>query len=131
MYDGHLANLDMALAERMKRFRAFAEKLPASLALGVDKGTIPPDSSLAIQKQEVVTHLDAFQESMRELVKNRVQPHDTNHFLDAFEGDVSAGYLTTLKSLNESHRCHGRDWLFGLVHEVEEVAARAFPLTYV
>lgn len=130
VYDGHLAALDSALAERIKRFRAFSEKLPASLALGMEKGKITSDSSLASQKQEVSGHILDFHESLQKMIETHVTPDTVNPFLDTLNADPGAGYITTIQSLDDTHRALGRGWLFGIVRETEELAARMFPLTY-
>ena len=130
LYDGHLAALDSALAERIKRFRAFAEKLPSSLALGMEKGKITSDSSLASQKQEVSGQMVAFQDSLQKMIETHVTPDTFGPFFDTLNADSGADYITTVQSLDEAHRALGRDWLFDIVRETEELAARFFPLTY-
>ncbi|BCS95770.1 hypothetical protein DSLASN_14020 [Desulfoluna limicola] len=130
VYEGHLATLDSALAERIKRFGAFAEKLPSSLALAMEKGTIAPDSSLASQKQEVSGHMAALHESLQQMVESRVKPDPPAAFLDALCEPSDTGYITAIQSLDEMHRTQGRDWLFDIVRETEELGARLFPLTY-
>jgi len=130
VHEGHMANLDGALSERMKRFRAFAEKLPASLALGVEKGTVPADSSLAVQKKEVMAHLSAFQDALQEFTAPDAQPRLPGPLAETLGQMPGAGYIESIHGLDEWHRSLGRDWLFDIVRQTEALAARHFPLTY-
>lgn len=131
VHEAHLANLALALAERVKRFCAFAEKLPASLALGMEKGTVPKDSSLAAQKREIVAQLEAFQSAMAELTAAQEEFRAPAPLVAAMDQEPGADYLATIRGLDEWHRSMGRKWLFDIVRKTEEMAARVFPLTYV
>jgi len=59
-----------------------------------------------------------------------VTPDTFGPFFDTLNADSGADYITTVQSLDEAHRALGRDWLFDIVRETEELAARFFPLTY-
>ncbi|VVS95512.1 hypothetical protein [Desulfoluna spongiiphila] len=130
VHEGHLANLEGALTERIKRFRAFAEKLPASLARGVEKGTVPADSSLAAQKQEVASELQAFEDALHAFTIPDAQPRLPGAFGEALDQMAGAGYIDSIHGLDDWHRTKGRDWLFDIVRRTEDMAARHFPLTY-
>ncbi|VFQ46709.1 hypothetical protein [Desulfoluna butyratoxydans] len=131
VHQGHLANLDRALNERMKRFRAFAEKLPASLAMGMEKGTVPADSSLAAQKKEVTSQLEAFQEALQAFAAPGAHPKVPGSFEEVVgQMAAGAGYIETIHGLDDRERALGRDWLFDIVRRTEALGAEHFSLTY-
>lgn len=127
VHEGHLMNLDRALAERRLRFRGFAEKLPHSLARGLEKGTLAIADTLAVQKQEIAAHLEVFEASLNELVAEHVGGL-TGSFPALFKEGTE--YIATLRALDEAQRSQGRDWLFGIVQATEAMAARMFPSIY-
>ncbi len=130
VYEGHLINLKGALDERMKRFCAFAEKLPASLALGIERGSIAKDSSLSLQKQEIAAQINAFEAAVRECVETHLSSGPPSSFLDALVKKNGTPYITAIQTLEASHRDVGCHWLFDIVDEMESMATRCFPSIY-
>ena len=130
IHEAHQANLHDAIAERIKRLQGFAEKLPASLALGLERGSITHDSSLATQKGEVTAHIMAFQASLKTIMETQVLPQTGGAFFDHLAPEPDGDYIAAVQGLTEAQRLQGRDWLYRILDETEAAAARHFPLTY-
>ncbi|WP_300670545.1 protein GlmU [Desulfoluna sp.] len=130
VHEGHLINLDRALAERVKRFSAFCGKLAPSLALGMENGLIPEESPLAAQKREVIDQVEGFQAALQALMETHVAAPAPKVLTTLCEKDPDAGYLATIHGLHASPRSLGREWLFEIVRETEAKAAQSFPLIY-
>ena len=126
LYESHLAAIDMAIKERVKRFKGFVEKLPASLEAAIAKGALGKDTPLAQQKHELIAGVESFEENLLRLYAQLKLEKVPDSF--AVEATSSA-YIAWVKALDKTQKQSGTQWLKSIVTRTETMAADLFPLT--
>ena len=128
LFDGLNEKLDMAIDERMKRFKALSQKMPDSIKAykNFDKDKI---SALVLQqKQELYDHwteLEASFDAQRNMAgKNELR----DEFLEKIRLGIKSwgkDYISVIKGLQADDAEIGTRWLQGIV---DTVTAEAFKL---
>lgn len=124
---GAVEKLDMALDERIKRFKALAEKMPESIAQYRD-----------VMKEQVAKDLINRKQC---LFDNWKQAESIFDSLRSFTGDdtvrdtflakldrAKAGYIETIQGLDKDARVTGTAWLQGIVDEINAKVMEKLPL---
>jgi UDP-N-acetylglucosamine/UDP-N-acetylgalactosamine diphosphorylase len=112
VYEGALASLASAKTERIKRLRAMAEKMPASLKL------TPPGTAAARRKQEFHDRIDEVCGLFTgDGLAGPAEAHRERFLtpMDTHRQTAGNNYITTIKSLPADIARTGTEWLQGIV----------------
>lgn len=124
LYDGLIDKLSLAKAERIKRFRAMAEKMPDSIALNGHKGEIAVAKRDFYEKKEEICEL--FTEN-DPIIK---EPGERDRFLAGFcnhKKETSNSYVDVVQSLPIGIAQEGVKWLNQIVDGIWQRATVILP----
>ena len=130
LYEGVIEKLDMAIKERLDRFKALSQKMPESI-----------EKYRAIMKEEaserVLRQKKAFYERWPDVEavfeRNLDDPGDPltrEPFLEEISRRVTEGgpdYITVIQSLDRAWSGKGTRWLQGIVDRIHEQALERMP----
>lgn len=119
--DGALARLESAVAERVKRIRALADKMPASVAMAAEAGVRA--ESIA-QQRALGERGAAFADALAARPNDAVGAAERDAFLDALP---DADYLEAMPGVPEASRAAGTAWLDAIVSATMTAAASVLP----
>jgi bifunctional UDP-N-acetylglucosamine pyrophosphorylase / glucosamine-1-phosphate N-acetyltransferase len=129
LYLGLVDTLDHAIAERVKRFSAFCEKLERSVELYRRQAGEGAAASILLQKQELFDRRNR----IGEVIGGFLEAIDT-YGNDAFENAIqqaqqSSGnrYLDVIAGLDARQRKLGTAWLQSIVDQVTDKLLEVFP----
>lgn len=128
--DGAIDKLDMAIGERIKRFRAFSEKMAASARIG---GGVPrmkkTDRDLRLE-EEMPDSWPQIEACFTQGLEEAAAPDERDRFLAALQGAQAAGmgYVETVRALDDTARSLGTAWLRGIVDRITREAFGVVPL---
>ena len=124
LYDGLIDKLSLAKAERIKRLRAMAEKMPDSLELNGHKGKIAVAKRNFYEKREEVCELFTEKDPI-------IKEHgERDRFLAGFynhKKETSSSYIDVVQSLPTGISQEGVKWLNQIVDGVWERATVILP----
>lgn len=124
LYDGLIDKLSLAKAERIKRLRAMAEKMPDSLELKGHKGEIAVAKRNFYEKREEVCELFTEKDP---IIK---EPGERDRFLTGFynhKKETSSSYLDVVQSLPIGVSQEGVKWLNQIVDGIWQRATAILP----
>ncbi len=124
LYDGLIDKLSLAKAERIKRLRAMAEKMPDSLELNGHKGEIAVAKRDFYEKREEVCELFTEKDP---IIK---EPGERDRFLTGFynhKKKTSSSYVDVVQSLPIGVSQEGVKWLNQIVDGIRQRATVILP----
>ena len=124
LYDGLIDKLSLAKAERIKRLKAMAEKMPDSLELNGHKGEIAVAKRDFYEKREKVCELFTEKDP---IIK---EPGERDHFLTGFynhKKETSSSYIDVVQSLPIGVSQEGVKWLNQIVDGIRQRATAILP----
>ncbi|MEA3386142.1 MAG: UDP-N-acetylglucosamine pyrophosphorylase [Thermodesulfobacteriota bacterium] len=124
LYDGLIDKLSLAKAERIKRLRAMAEKMPDSLELNGHKGELAVAKRNFYEKREEVCELFTEKDP---IIK---EPGERDRFLTGFynhKEEISSSYVDVVQSLPIRVSQEGVKWLNQIVDGVWKRATAILP----
>ncbi|MDY6952194.1 MAG: UDP-N-acetylglucosamine pyrophosphorylase [Thermodesulfobacteriota bacterium] len=127
---GLLDKLQMAIAERIKRFKALAHKMPESADRyrAIMKGE--SKDKLLRQKQEFFDRWQDLESVFVENLENRGESSIRDRFLEEVARGIrekGADYVRVIQGLHESRSEEGTTWLQGIVDQVNKEAFQVLP----
>jgi len=130
LYEGVLDKLEMAIKERIKRFKALAQKMPESAERyrAIMKGET--EERLVRQKQELFDRWQDLETVFAQGLEGRGDLSVLEPFVERISKDVKgkgSGYMATIQGLDESWSVRGTMWLQGIVDSVNEQALGVVP----
>ncbi len=130
LYEGILDKLEMAIKERIERFRALVQKMPESAEkyrkIVKERG----NERLLRQKQEL---FDRWQDVEAALARSREDGGDSSHrepFLEQVNRlikEKGCDYVAVIHGLDKSWSARGTKWLQGIVDAVNEKVLELLP----
>ncbi|MCD6137228.1 MAG: UDP-N-acetylglucosamine pyrophosphorylase [Deltaproteobacteria bacterium] len=130
LYAGVLEKLEMALNERIKRFKTLAEKMPESAAEYRKVMKTKADDTILRQKQEL---FDRWQDLEALFTRYREYEGDASRrepFLEKIANlikEKGCNYLPVIRSLDKTWSAKGTKWLQGIVDTVNQEAFELLP----
>ncbi len=126
LYQGAMEILESAIAERLTRFRALAEKMGASRELA--ESTLPAVSQAAIlcRQREFQEQWPEVEACLKDGKESSAGLAERDAFLDALavvRGASGADYVRVIQSLDRTTAAAGTQWL---QKAIDDVAQRAF-----
>lgn len=130
MYRGLLEKCDMAIRERVRRFREFNEKVKESVRMGVQIFD-PRDSERVIPlQQEFINSWVYLEETFTAGSEKNVGEKHRDAFVGAIDRKVSTGdidYIRVIQSLESEILTQGTAWLESIVRHVTETTMNYLP----
>lgn len=130
LYDGLLSKVDMAVTERIKRFKLFAEKMPDSIRIYKEAVQENASASLLAQKSELSDHWSLFEEKLIDLETESGDEKLRHQFLETLAKGIQAygkGYIPVIKGLSDSDKSLGTIWMKGIVDKIYSQSISEFP----
>ncbi|MDY6839046.1 MAG: UDP-N-acetylglucosamine pyrophosphorylase [Thermodesulfobacteriota bacterium] len=130
LYHGLVDKLQMAIEERIKRFKALAQKMPESAEKyrSIMKGEAK--ERLLRQKQELFDRWQDLEGVFVRNLENQGDPSIREPFVEHLSRHVQkegTGYVRVLQGLDRSWSAEGTKWLQGIVGTVKEEAFQVMP----
>ena len=129
-YEGVLDKLDMAINERIERFRAFVQKMPESAEKYRKIMKEGGNERLLRQKEEL---FDRWQDVEATLAKSRDEAGDSSHsepFLERINDlikEKGCDYVAVIQGLDKSWSANGTKWLQGIVDGINQQVIELIP----
>ncbi|MFC1895661.1 hypothetical protein ACFL0Q_03220 [Thermodesulfobacteriota bacterium] len=130
LHRGLLEKVDMAIQERLNRFRQFSEKMPLSVSIHQKLHGGDGSSSLVRQGSELSERWTEVEGVFRSYLKEFHATQETAAFLEAagkFVGEHGADYLKAIQALGSGAAETGTRWLAGIVSEIEHAIYAVIP----
>ncbi len=130
LYAGVLEKLEMALNERIKRFKTLAEKMPESAAEYRKVMKTKADDTILRQKQAL---FDRWQDLEALFTRYRGYEGDASRrepFLEKIANlikEKGCNYLPVIQSLDKTWSAKGTKWLQGIVDTINQEAFELLP----
>lgn len=122
LLEGLQRNLDRGIEERIKRLRAFSEKLPASAEVYRSTAGQNASERLLRQKAELHGRWDALEAAIRTGPETGKENRLRDRFLKALDTRIASSgaraYTTVIKSLPPKDAEAGSAWLQGIIDEL-------------
>lgn len=135
--DGAIEKLDMAIVERVKRFKAFSLNIQESVRIGRNiPGMEKTDMDLRLE-DEVSLNWQRLEACFTQGLEENLARHQPDEFIvrvklqrGVLRGKLGkeGGYVETIQSLNEDTRSLGTEWLQGVVDSITREAFEIVPL---
>jgi len=130
LYVGLLEKLDMAIRERIERFKALSQKMPESAKRyrGIIKE--PLNEKLLRQKQELFERWQDVEAIFSGHLENSGDPSIREPFLEELARHIKekgADYLAVIQGLDMTCSANGTKWLQGIVDAVNKAVLQVMP----
>jgi bifunctional UDP-N-acetylglucosamine pyrophosphorylase / glucosamine-1-phosphate N-acetyltransferase len=129
LYEGLVHTLNTAIKERIKRFIAFCEKLPASTNLYRQQMGDSASASLIEQKDQLYRNRNQADDLIQRFLET-IHAAETTPFSKMVEKYIRSDgpdYLNVIKNLRPEERIMGSNWLQHIVDDVTEQMLALFP----
>ncbi|MDD5723934.1 MAG: UDP-N-acetylglucosamine pyrophosphorylase [Syntrophales bacterium] len=130
LYEGAIEKLDMAIRERLKRFGAFSGNMAESARIGRNiPGMEKTDIELSLE-EEMSDNWPSLEACLTRGLEESSALDERDRFLAALQNErtADAGYVETIRSLDESVQSLGTAWLQGVVDGITQEAFKIAPL---
>ena len=130
LYTGLLDKLDMAIWERIKRFKALSQKMPESARRYGEIIKEPLNEKLLRQKQELFERWQEVEAVFSGHLEDSGDPSAWEPFLEELSRQVKAkggDYVAVIQGLDKRWSAHGTEWLQGIVDAVNEGVLKVMP----
>jgi hypothetical protein len=133
LHEGALEKIDMAVAERIKRLKEVADRMPESIEV---YRKVMKDRALERQQQlrgELFEHWSQIDEFLRDGDNMTGNPEIRDKFLDLMcKGIAEKGkdYLRVIQGLDNPEAAIGTKWLQGIVDEITSETLSLIPSFY-
>jgi bifunctional UDP-N-acetylglucosamine pyrophosphorylase/glucosamine-1-phosphate N-acetyltransferase len=130
LYRGAIEKLDMAVGERLKRFKALSEKMEQSIALA---GNVPDDEkreTLIGLKREFLSNWSKVEECFDGKHEETTALEEKNAFLGIIRDKLiekESDYITVIQSLDADEKLKGTAWLQTTVDEIVQRVLDVIP----
>ena len=129
--EGAIEKLDMATKERLKRFKAFSENMGESVRISRGILTGKKRGVTLVLEEELLNNWPQLEECLTQGLEETTALEKRDLFLDALlhgGGEVKAGYIQAIQSLDDNIISMGTAWLQGVVDRITLKALDAVPL---
>jgi hypothetical protein len=130
LYEGIVAKLDFAIKERIRRFKAFSEKMPESREKYRSIAKADASEVLLKQKKELHEQWPALEDIFAHGLDDSGDPSFREPFLEALDKRISENatdYITTIQDMDETCSVTGTAWLQGIVDSVNHAMLKVLP----
>ncbi|MEA2014970.1 MAG: UDP-N-acetylglucosamine pyrophosphorylase [Thermodesulfobacteriota bacterium] len=128
--EGAVEKLDMALRERLKRFKSFSENMKASA--GTDKGILTgrKEASALAREEELLNNWTRLEECLTKGLEEKTALEKRDMFIDALYNGraMEMGYVETIQSLDGNTLSIGSAWLQTVVDRIIQETLETVPL---
>lgn len=130
LYIGALEKLDLAINERIKRFKALVEKLPQSAK--IYQYTMKENASIRLinQKNEIAKKWQEIENIFYHFRDIEVNPSEKSFFIENISKEIDEkgeDYIKTIQGLDKKTRSMGTKWLSNIVDEINKRVLDTIP----
>ena len=121
LYEGAMDKLDMALTERLNRFKALSEKMERSI--GIDEGLAQGEKGrqLIAQKKKFMENWGKIEDCLTGKREEDIACEKRDAFCEIIKKRIDAGetdYIKTIQSLHAEESSIGTQWLQAIVDQI-------------
>ncbi len=127
LYMGMMDTLESMTEERINQFRAFSEKMEASIALGEK---IRYKKTILKQKKEFLENWPKIETCFKSGHETRIDQKNRDDFAGIIHHKISRGgknYLQVIKSLDKRESAIGTQWLQNIVDDITRSSLNHLP----
>jgi len=127
--EGAVEKLDMALKERLKRFKAFSENMGESVKIGRDILNEKKRGFTLDLEEELLNNWPRLEQCLTKGLEETTALEKRDLFLDALHsgGNAEAGYVKAIQSLDDKALSFGTEWLQAVVDRITREALDIVP----
>jgi len=127
--EGAVEKLDMALKERLKRFKAFSENMEESVRIGKDILTGEKKKSATDPEEDLFNNWPQLEGCFTKGLEETTALEKRDLFLGALNSgrEAEAGYVKTIQSLGDNALSFGTGWLQTVVDRIIQEALDIVP----
>jgi len=129
LYAGAVDKLEMAIEERMRQFKALANKMPESVSRYRALLKAQANGRLVKQKQEFSDRWQDIDDMLRQCQEWTGNPSVLEEFLGVLQKamDENSDYVAVIQGLDETASLQGTAWLQGIVDTINNEALTILP----
>ena len=130
LYAGAVEKLDMAIAERTKRFKDLAERMPESISRMQALLKRQANQRLVTQQQQLFDHWQDLEGLWGKHLEEPAGTSDSERFGAALQRAIGQGepdYIAVIQQLDEVTAQQGTRWLQRIVDTINEEAFKILP----
>ncbi|TFG28816.1 MAG: hypothetical protein EU532_04520 [Promethearchaeota archaeon] len=130
LYEGALEKLEMILEERVKRFRAFANKMEKSIKLYKSIMGDKAKEELIKQKSELFESRERIENGFYECQSYTGEEKKRNDFIkniDLIIKKIGIDYIKVIKNLDEYSVSVGNEWLLSIIVKIRNTILSYLP----
>jgi UDP-N-acetylglucosamine/UDP-N-acetylgalactosamine diphosphorylase len=130
LHTGAIHKLDMAIEERMKRFKGLADKMPESVSRYRALLKKQTNQRLVTQKQELFDRWQDLEGLCEKYLDETAETSGSEVFLATLQktmGQSKSDYIAVIQGLDEAASQQGTKWLQGIVDKITEEAFDILP----
>ena len=128
---GLSATLEAGVNERIKQFKAFCQKMPASIEILTSGTSKAPPGNQVLQQQELFDRCTDVAAALQGEAAFTGDISTRDRFLECVNAAIQTGgndYLSVIKGLNARDRTDGTGWLQSIVDQASDAALKHLPL---
>lgn len=130
LYKGALDTVDCAIDERIKRFKALVQKLPASVEIYRRVMKENAHSQVIMQKEEIHAQWQGIEDIFARFREGRKDSPELSSLLEEVarkRGEKGNDYIAAIKGLDSSWRYKGTSWLRGIAEGIIKEVLQKIP----
>ncbi|MCD6486658.1 MAG: UDP-N-acetylglucosamine pyrophosphorylase [Syntrophobacterales bacterium] len=127
--EGAVEKLDMALKERLKRFKAFSKNMEKSVKISKGILTGKKKEPATGPEEELLNNWPRLEECLTKGLEETIALEKRDVFLDALNSgrEAETGYIKTIQSLDDNTLSFGTGWLQAIVDRITREAINIVP----
>ncbi len=129
LFEGALDKLDMAITERLNRFKALAEKMERSIKIAEEMARGDKGRQLIALKKKFTENWEKIEDCLTGKGEEDIACETRDAFCEIIKKRIDAGerdYITTIQSLDEKESSMGTQWLQEIVDQIQRDCASLY-----
>jgi UDP-N-acetylglucosamine/UDP-N-acetylgalactosamine diphosphorylase len=130
LYDGAIEKIEIIFNERVKRFKALAEKMEKSIKLYKSVMGNKISEVLIKQKKELFENIQEIEKSFKDCLLYSGDEEKRNEFLKSIDSkieDTGPDYIRVIQNLDEDNLNVGTGWLLTIVEKTRNTILKYLP----
>ena len=130
LYEGAIEKIDIIFNERVKRFKALADKMGKSIELYKSVMDNKVSEGLIKQKRELLENIQEIEKSFNDCLLDSGDEEKRDEFLKSIDTkieDMGTDYIKVIQTLDEDNLSVGTNWLLTIVEKTRNTILKYLP----
>ena len=130
LYEGAIEKIDIIFNERVKRFKALADKMGKSIELYKSVMDNKVSEGLIKQKRELLENIQEIEKSFNDCLLDSGDEEKRDEFLISIDSkieDMGTDYIKVIQTLDEDNLSVGTNWLLTIVEKTRNTILKYLP----